>query len=103
MGQFDGGWGSYGGAQPGYGPPPPPQQQQPGFGAPGAAMVPLQPMPLAAWACPWCGYRGAPMFRQKVSGPGIAVTVILAVVFLPLFWIGLLMTETVPQCPNCRR
>jgi hypothetical protein len=43
------------------------------------------------------------MFRQKVSGTGIAVTIVLAVVFLPLFWVGLLMKETVPQCPNCRR
>jgi hypothetical protein len=128
MSQFGNNWGSYGGGQPGsgpqgggqpqgYGPPPQPPQPAgygpapygaPAYGAPAYGpspygVAPYQQAPLAAWLCRFCGYQGFPAQRQKVSTGGIVVMCVLVVVFLPLFWIGLLMKETVTSCPMCRR
>ena len=98
--------------QQGYGPPPqqgygPPQQQ--GYGPPGyqqpygaSPMVPFGGM-AGVWVCRWCGYQGFPMQQQKISTGGIVVAIVLFFIFLPLFWIGLLMKETITQCPQCRR
>ena len=99
--------------QQGYGPPPqqgygPPQQQ--GYGPPGAYQQPYGASPMVpfggmagVWVCRWCGYQGFPMQRQKISTGGIVVAIVLFFIFLPLFWIGLLMKETITQCPQCRR
>ena len=117
------GWGPP--PQPGYGPPPQPQQgygsppqqgygpppQQQGYGPPpGVYQQPYGPSPMvpfgampAAWMCRWCGYQGFPMQRQKISTGGVVVAIVLFFVFFPLFWIGLLMKETITQCPQCRR
>lgn len=128
MSQFGNGWGNgppgWGGGPPqggGYGPPPQPgygPPPQPGYGPPPQpGYAPMQPgygfgaAPYATgfgapitqgFMCRFCGYQGAAMVTRKISTGGIVVAVALFFVFLPLFWIGLLMKETVHSCPQCR-
>jgi hypothetical protein len=79
------------GPPPEYGPPPP------------AAMAYVPPMPMAGYSCPFCMYQGPAMMKQRISTGGWIVFAVLMFVCLPLFWIGLLMKETVPACPQCGR
>jgi hypothetical protein len=96
--------------QPGYGPPPqpgygPPPGYGPSYGAPGYGLAPAQPFgaPMTSgFVCRFCGYQGMAMVTRKISTGGIVVAVVLFFVFFPLFWIGLLMKETVHSCPQCR-
>jgi hypothetical protein len=101
--------------QAGYGPPPqagygPPPQAgygpAPGYGPPvgyGPAVVPYGSSMVAGFMCRFCGYQGFPLQIRKISTAGYVVAVILFVVIFPLFWIGLLMKETVTTCPQCQR
>jgi hypothetical protein len=78
-----------------YGPPPPPQMQM---------MAPVPPAQMGyGYACPFCMYQGPAMTKQRISTAGWIVFAVMIIVCLPLFWIGLLMKETVPSCPQCLR
>lgn len=88
--------------QPGYGPPPQAGYGPQGFGAPyGLAPAPFGAVSMG-FTCRFCGYQGMPLVTRKISTGGVVVAVVLFVVFFPLFWIGLLMKETVHSCPQCR-
>ncbi|MDQ3798317.1 MAG: hypothetical protein M3384_02605, partial [Acidobacteriota bacterium] len=63
---------------------------------------PSQPMPQAlayqqapamahGYRCPRCGTQNLPHIERKISTAGWVVFAVLLVVFLPLFWIGLLI------------
>jgi hypothetical protein len=92
-GRMAGGYGPGGGGNwngPGqYGAPPP------------QAMVQVYAAPIAGWACPFCRYAGPAQFAQKISTGGWIVFAVMLLVCFPLFWIGLLMKDNVPRCPNC--
>jgi DNA-directed RNA polymerase subunit RPC12/RpoP len=52
--------------------------------------------------CPYCGSREPPYRTTSISQSGWIVFALLLVFFFPLFWIGLLMTETEYRCADCR-
>jgi DNA-directed RNA polymerase subunit RPC12/RpoP len=51
--------------------------------------------------CPYCGTDEPPIRRSRVSTGGWIVFVALLFVCLPLFWVGLLMTEEYTVCYDC--
>jgi DNA-directed RNA polymerase subunit RPC12/RpoP len=51
--------------------------------------------------CPYCGSREPPYARSQISQAGWITFALLLVFFFPLFWIGLLMTETEWRCRDC--
>lgn len=53
--------------------------------------------------CPHCGSREPPYAVTKISQAGWITFALLLVFFFPLFWIGLLITETEWRCRDCRR
>ena len=53
--------------------------------------------------CPYCDSSELPIETRRVSSAGWAVFVIFLLFFLPLFWIGLLITEPETRCYDCRR
>jgi hypothetical protein len=53
--------------------------------------------------CPYCDSPELPIETRRVSSAGWTVFVILLLFFLPLFWIGLLITEPETRCYDCRR
>jgi hypothetical protein len=71
------------------------------YGAPAAP--PPYGMALTAppFACRVCGFNGHAMVVSKISVAGWVTFGVLLLVFLPLFWIGLLIKETKAQCPRC--
>lgn len=62
---------------------------------------PYQPPAPMGLQCPKCGFVGQPFVTQRVSVVGWIVFSILLLCCLPLFWIGLLMKDTVAICPRC--
>jgi len=78
------------------------QQGQYGQGPYGAQQIVVaSPMFMAGWSCPYCRYQGQAIAAEKISTGGWIVFAVLLLVCFPLFWIGLLMKETVAQCPQC--
>jgi hypothetical protein len=53
--------------------------------------------------CPYCDSSELPIETRRVSSAGWTVFVIFLLFFLPLFWIGLLITEPETRCCDCRR
>ena len=53
--------------------------------------------------CRHCGCRDEPVARSEISQGGWIVFVIMLLFCTPLFWIGLLMTETYHVCADCGR
>jgi hypothetical protein len=51
--------------------------------------------------CPNCGSTARPYETTAISQSGWVVFAVLLVFFFPLFWIGLLMTETQVRCADC--
>jgi DNA-directed RNA polymerase subunit RPC12/RpoP len=51
--------------------------------------------------CPYCHSDHVPVSRRKISAAGWVVFVILLLFCLPLFWIGLLITEEYRECSEC--
>ena len=80
-------------------------RQQPGQYNPYGAqqIVVASPSYVNVWTCPFCRYQGQAIAAQKVSAGGWVVFAVMLLVCFPLFWIGLLMKETVAQCPQCAR
>jgi RNA polymerase subunit RPABC4/transcription elongation factor Spt4 len=71
---------------------------------------PARPQPLAfrqhqnlahTQICPRCANQQVSIYKRKVSTAGWIVFAVLMVVFLPLFWIGLLIKEDVRFCSVC--
>jgi uncharacterized paraquat-inducible protein A len=54
------------------------------------------------YECPECGCEEYPYRTTAISETGWILFAVLLLVFLPLFWIGLLITETRWVCPDCR-
>jgi DNA-directed RNA polymerase subunit RPC12/RpoP len=53
--------------------------------------------------CDYCGSTARPRTTTEISQGGWIVFALLLVFFFPLFWIGLLMTETKVTCDDCGR
>jgi DNA-directed RNA polymerase subunit RPC12/RpoP len=51
--------------------------------------------------CDRCGSTARPYYDTKISEGGWITFVILLIVFFPLCWIGLLITETQVRCSDC--
>lgn len=51
--------------------------------------------------CYVCGSQRAPVYRKSMSQSGLIVLVVMVMFCFPLFWIGLLMQETIRICPDC--
>ena len=51
--------------------------------------------------CPYCGSRAAPYFQSKISAAGWVTFALMLLFCLPLFWIGLLITEQHRVCADC--
>lgn len=51
--------------------------------------------------CEYCGSTARPRITSQISEGGWVVFVILLILFFPLCWIGLLMTETRVRCADC--
>ena len=51
--------------------------------------------------CDYCGSSARPYITSEISAGGWAVFAILLVLFFPLCWIGLLITETKVKCSDC--
>jgi DNA-directed RNA polymerase subunit RPC12/RpoP len=51
--------------------------------------------------CEYCGSKEPPYRRSQISPAGWITFALLLVFFFPLFWIGLLMTETEWHCADC--
>jgi cytochrome c-type biogenesis protein CcmH/NrfF len=71
--------------------------------SPPPALAYRQQAPAMAhgYRCPRCGTQNLPHIERKISTAGWVVFAVLLVVFLPLFWIGLLIKEDVRVCPVC--
>ena len=68
----------------------------------GGALAYQQPQQFSAgYRCPHCNSHFLPRVERRISTGGWVTFAILLVVFLPLFWIGLLIKEDVRVCPNC--
>jgi hypothetical protein len=83
-----------------YGYDPRQSQGQYGYGNPQQIVV-AAPAQTSAWACPFCRCQGQAIPAQKISTGSWVVFALLLLFRFPLFWIGLLMKETVVQCPQC--
>ena len=53
--------------------------------------------------CPYCDSPELPIETRRISSAGWTVFVIFLLFFLPLFWIGLLITEPETRCYDCRQ
>lgn len=53
--------------------------------------------------CDYCGSTEPPYRTSQISQAGWIVFALMLVFFFPLFWIGLLMTETNYTCRDCGR
>jgi DNA-directed RNA polymerase subunit RPC12/RpoP len=53
--------------------------------------------------CSHCGSTERPYAHTQISQAGWITFVLLLIFFFPLFWIGLLMTETEWRCRDCGR
>ena len=53
--------------------------------------------------CDYCGSTEPPYRTSQISQAGWIVFALMLVFFFPLFWIGLLMTETQYTCRDCGR
>ena len=51
--------------------------------------------------CRACGFSGESAIGTKVSGAGWATLVVMLFICVPLCWIGLLLREQYPMCPQC--
>src|SRR5262249_16729297 len=51
--------------------------------------------------CSNCGAAEKPIIATRISTAGWVVFALLLLFCLPLFWIGLLIRESYPQCPEC--
>jgi DNA-directed RNA polymerase subunit RPC12/RpoP len=51
--------------------------------------------------CEFCGSTARPYRHTEISTAGWTTFVLLLIFFFPLFWIGLLMTETQVKCTDC--
>lgn len=51
--------------------------------------------------CPYCGSDELPITRSRISAAGWVVFALFLVFCFPLFWIGLLITETYRECSDC--
>jgi DNA-directed RNA polymerase subunit RPC12/RpoP len=51
--------------------------------------------------CPYCDSTERPYARSQISQAGWIIFAVLLLVFFPLCWIGLLMTETEWRCREC--
>ncbi|MBC7797883.1 MAG: hypothetical protein H7Z37_13500 [Pyrinomonadaceae bacterium] len=60
-----------------------------------------QTQPLHGYNCPYCKTTTPPINISKISDSGWAVFIVMLLFCLPLFWIGLLMTENRRICPVC--
>jgi hypothetical protein len=58
--------------------------------------------PNLPFQCRSCGYTGYAMIVNKISTAGWIVFAMMLLFCIPLFWIGLLITENKSQCPNCK-
>lgn len=55
----------------------------------------------AGFCCPYCNCTYPPRVSNQISTAGWVMFVVMLLVCLPLFWIGLLMTEPVRHCVGC--
>jgi uncharacterized paraquat-inducible protein A len=53
------------------------------------------------YRCPYCRTRARPYRRSQISGAGWAIFIVMILFCLPLFWIGLLITEEYSVCSRC--
>jgi DNA-directed RNA polymerase subunit RPC12/RpoP len=53
--------------------------------------------------CPYCGSTAPPIRRSKMSQAGLITLIVMVLLCWPLFWIGLLMTESYTVCADCGR
>ena len=66
----------------------------------------IQPAPMVnivnpTFVCPRCQCPTIPRYETRVSSGGWAVFAVLLILFFPLFWIGLLIKETIVCCSRC--
>ena len=105
---------------PGYGypyrpsgyPAPPPGYGYPPYTAYPPQVVVVQPPPpppelparrsrRRGFECPYCGCDSSPARRSQISTAGWMVFVMMILFCLPLFWVGLLITEEYRVCRDC--
>jgi hypothetical protein len=53
--------------------------------------------------CPYCDSTELPIETRRITAAGWTIFAIYLLVFAPLFWIGLLITEPETRCRDCRR
>jgi hypothetical protein len=53
--------------------------------------------------CPYCASTELPIETRRITAAGWTIFAIYLLVFAPLFWIGLLVTEPETRCCDCRR
>jgi hypothetical protein len=51
--------------------------------------------------CPHCGTHEPPERTRQISTAGWIIFAVFLAFFLPLFWVGLLITERVDYCYDC--
>ncbi|MBN1389403.1 MAG: LITAF-like zinc ribbon domain-containing protein [Candidatus Thermoplasmatota archaeon] len=59
-------------------------------------------IPEIHFKCPYCGYKSTVLKATKISSAGWIVFVLLLLFFLPLCWIGFLITEKYEVCSKCK-
>lgn len=55
----------------------------------------------AGFQCPYCSSPEVPVRREKVTGAGLAVMIVLFFVCFPMCLVGLLMREQYTACAEC--
>lgn len=79
--------------------------ENPGFellpDTPPPFIPPDKPPPFRRQHCRICGSMRHPYVHKEIGTTGIAMIIILLVLFFPLFWIGLLIKDEFLVCPDC--
>lgn len=53
------------------------------------------------WRCPYCHSDEGKRTRTRISTAGVITIIALLLICFPIFWIGLLMTESHDYCRDC--
>ncbi len=55
----------------------------------------------SGFRCPYCGTSEYPIVYRQISTAGWAVFIAMLFICLPMFWVGLLITEEKRRCAGC--
>ncbi len=95
----------YGTSQP-FTPPPAPMPTVPPSGSPTVPYIPplpIQPVVVGGFVCPYCRTNLPPRLTSRVSPAGWVIFALLLLLCWPLFWVGFLIREEGLRCRNCGR